>query len=163
LGIFQSRKAHKHLYLRQFFFLIAFFATALSPITIAASHPSYMLQCNKIRVLKAIFPYLPGDIAMFNSSFAITAAALLLAAPAAVANAAEPDAGSFTYQGVKYDYTAEQQGDVKVLKGSAYAGKVPFELRVNKRTVTGRFNGRPVSFDVKDVKPIASKAAALAD
>lgn len=99
---------------------------------------------------------------MFNSSFAITAAALLLAAPAA-ASAAEAEVGSFTYQGVKYDYTAEQQGEVKVLKGSAYAGKVPFELRVNKRTVTGRFNGRPVSFEVKDVKPIASKAASLAD
>lgn len=99
---------------------------------------------------------------MFNSSFAITAAALLLAAPAA-ASAAEPDAGSFTYQGVKYDYTAEQQGDVKVLKGSAYAGKVPFELRVTKRTVTGRFNGRPVSFDVKDVKPVTSKAGKIAD
>lgn len=99
---------------------------------------------------------------MFNSSFAITAAALFLAVPA-VANAADADAGSFTYQGVKYDYTAEQDGDVKVLKGSAYAGKVPFELRVNKRTVTGRFNGRPVSFNVKDVKPVASKAATLAD
>ncbi len=99
---------------------------------------------------------------MFNSSFAITAAAILLAVPAA-ASAAEPDAGTFTYEGVKYDYTAAQDGDVKVLKGSAYAGKVPFELRVNKRTVTGRFNGRPVSFNVKDVKPIASKAATLAD
>lgn len=99
---------------------------------------------------------------MFNSSFAITAAALFLAVPA-VANAAEPDAGTFTYQGVKYDYTAEQDGDVKVLKGSAYAGKVPFELRVNKRTVTGRFNGRPVSFNIADVKPIASKAGTLAD
>lgn len=99
---------------------------------------------------------------MFNSSFAITAAALLLAAPAA-ASAAEGETGSFTYQGVKYDYTAEQQGEVKVLKGSAYAGKVPFELKVTKRSVTGRFNGRPVSFDVKDVKPIASKAAASND
>ncbi len=99
---------------------------------------------------------------MFNSSFAITAAALFLAVPA-VANAAEPEVGSFTFQGVKYDYTAEQDGDVKVLKGSAYAGKVPFELRVNKRTVNGRFNGRPVSFNLKDVKPVASKAPSLAD
>jgi len=99
---------------------------------------------------------------MFNSSFAITAAALLLAAPA-VASAAESETGSFTHQGVKYDYTAEQQGEVKVLKGSAYAGKVPFELRVTKRTVTGRFNGRPVAFDVKDIKPLTSKAATLAD
>ena len=46
---------------------------------------------------------------------------------------------------------------------SAYAGKVPFELRVTKRTVTGRFNGRPVTFDVKDVKKISSKAAASND
>jgi hypothetical protein len=120
-----------------------------------------MLQCNKIRVLKAIYPYLPGEIAMFNSSFAITAA-LLLAVPA-TASAAEPETGSFMYEGVKYEYTAEQQGAVKVLKGSAYAGKVPFELRVNKRSVTGRFNGRPVSFDIKDVKPITSKAGTLAD
>lgn len=93
--------------------------------------------------------------------FAIAAVAFL-AAPVA-ASAAEADAGSFTYKGVKYDYTAEQQGDVKVLKGSAYAGKVPFELRVTKRAVTGNFNGRPVSFDVKDVKPITNKAATLAD
>jgi len=143
-------------------YAIANCAIAVPSMSIAALHRPTMLHCNKIRVLKAIFPYLPGDIAMFNSSFAITAAALLLAAPA-VATAAEADAGSFTYQGVKYDYTAEQQGEVKVLKGSAYAGKVPFELRVTKRTVTGRFNGRPVSFDVKDVKPIASKAGALAD
>jgi len=88
------------------------------------------------------------------------AAAVLIATPVF---AAEPENGSFTYQGVKYDYTAEQQGEVKVLKGSAYAGKVPFELKVTKRSVTGRFNGRPVSFDVKDVKPIASKAAASND
>lgn len=94
--------------------------------------------------------------------FFATAAIAFLAAPV-VAIAAEADAGSFTYKGVKYDYTAEQQGEVKVLKGSAYAGKVPFELRVSKRAVTGNFNGRPVSFDVKDVKPIASKAASLAD
>jgi hypothetical protein len=118
-----------------------------------------MLQRNKIRVLKAIFPYLPGDIAMIKTVLA-AAAAVLIATPVF---AAEPETGSFTYQGVKYDYTAEQQGEVKVLKGSAYAGKVPFELKVTKRSVTGRFNGRPVSFDVKDVKPIASKAAASND
>ncbi|HQS70226.1 MAG TPA: hypothetical protein PLM58_11385 [Novosphingobium sp.] len=93
---------------------------------------------------------------MIKTAIAL-AAAVLVSAPAI---AAEGETGSFTYQGVKYDYTAEQQGEVKVLKGSAYAGKVPFELRVSKRTVTGRFNGRPVTFDVKDVKPIASKAAA---
>lgn len=91
----------------------------------------------------------------------LTAAALAAVAfTATPVLAAEPEVGSFTHQGVKYDYTAEQQGDVKVLKGSAYAGKVPFELRVTKRTVTGRFNGRPVTFDIKDVKPITSKAAA---
>ncbi|OYW49742.1 MAG: hypothetical protein B7Y36_01815 [Novosphingobium sp. 28-62-57] len=96
---------------------------------------------------------------MIKTAIAL-AAAVLVSAPAI---AAEGETGSFTYQGVKYDYTAEQQGEVKVLKGSAYAGKVPFELRVTKRTVTGRFNGRPVTFDVKDVKPIASKAAAAND
>ena len=47
--------------------------------------------------------------------------------------AAEPETGSFTYQGVKYDYTAEQQGEVKVLKGSAYAGKVPFRSELVAR------------------------------
>ena len=99
---------------------------------------------------------------MIKSSFAIAATALFLATPA-VASAAEPTTGSFTHMGVQYDYTAEQDGEVKVLKGSAYAGKVPFELRVNKRTVTGRFNGRPVSFNVKDVKSVTSKAATLAD
>lgn len=92
---------------------------------------------------------------MIKTSIAF-AAAMLVAAPAV---ASEAEAGSFTYKGVTYDYTAEQRGEVKVLKGSAHAGKVPFELRVSKRSVTGRFNGRPVSFDMKDVKPIASKAA----
>ncbi|MFN4134130.1 MAG: hypothetical protein ACK4G2_00645 [Novosphingobium sp.] len=96
---------------------------------------------------------------MFKTVLAF-AAASLVAVPAL---AAEPEAGSFTYQGVKYEYTAEQIGDVKVLKGTANGGKQPFELRVTKRAVTGRFNGRPVSFDVKDVKPIASKAAAAND
>lgn len=100
---------------------------------------------------------------MFNSSFAITAAMLLAAIPTAANAAEEAGKGTFTYKGVEYAYTAEQQGDVKVLKGTAYAGKVPFELRVSKRSVTGRFNNRPVAFDIKDVKPIANKAAALAD
>ena len=95
---------------------------------------------------------------MFKIS--IAAAALATTLVAVPAFAAEPEVGSFTYEGVKYDYTAEQKGDVKVLKGSAYAGKVPFELRVTKRAVTGRFNGRPIAFDVKEVKPPVNKDTA---
>lgn len=90
---------------------------------------------------------------MLHSSFSIAAAALLLAAPA-VASAAETGADNFAYKGVNYSYTTETKGEEKIVRGTAYAGKVPFELHIRKKTVEGTFNDRPVSFTLNDVKKL---------
>ncbi|MEO0032908.1 MAG: hypothetical protein RIS94_2666 [Pseudomonadota bacterium] len=86
---------------------------------------------------------------MFNAYFSLAAATLALAAPA-VANAAEDAA--FAHKGVQYSYTTEDASGEKVIRGTAYAGKVPFELHVRKKIVTGTFNNQPVEFRLADVK-----------
>ena len=40
------------------------------------------------------------------------------------------------------------------MRGTAYAGKVPFELHIHKKTVTGTFNNKPVEFDLADVQKL---------
>ncbi|RVU07882.1 hypothetical protein EOE18_02055 [Novosphingobium umbonatum] len=85
----------------------------------------------------------------------IAAAALLL--PVA-AFAEEAPKQSFVYQGVTYTYTSEMQNGTKILRGSAYNGKVPFELKVTKAGVTGTFNRAPVSFDLHEVEHIEGKS-----
>jgi hypothetical protein len=93
---------------------------------------------------------------MFKTIFA--AAALLTTVAPAVAFAAEEAPNkTFTYQGVTYTYTTELKNGVKVLKGSANNGKVPFELRVSKAGVTGSFNHTPVEFDLHEVEHIDAK------
>ncbi|HZV11361.1 MAG TPA: hypothetical protein VFF94_16475, partial [Novosphingobium sp.] len=67
---------------------------------------------------------------MIKSLFA---AAALIAVPA-IAQAEEAKS-TFTYQGVDYTYTAAQEGNVKVLRGTALNGTAPFELRVTKSGV----------------------------
>ena len=89
--------------------------------------------------------------------FKIVLAAVALTLPA-VALADEAPKQSFVYQGVTYTYTTEVQGGTKVLKGSAYNGKVPFELKVTKNGVTGTFNRAPVTFDMHEVQHLDSKA-----
>ena len=56
-------------------------------------------------------------------TFALAAAALVVAAPAVAG------AETFKHKGVEYNYTTEQQDGEQVLRGTAYSGKVPFELR----------------------------------
>ncbi|NBC37460.1 hypothetical protein GTZ99_12970 [Novosphingobium sp. FSY-8] len=85
---------------------------------------------------------------MFKTLFA---AAALFAIPA-VASAEEAPKQSFVYQGVTYTYTTEVQNGTKILRGSAYNGKVPFELRVTKTGVSGSFNRQPVAFDLHEVQ-----------
>ena len=80
------------------------------------------------------------------------AAALVLAAPAVAS--AEAQADSFAYKGVSYSYTTETKGEEKIVRGTAYAGKVPFELHIRKKSVEGTFNDRPVSFTLNDVKKL---------
>ncbi|MCH7627249.1 MAG: hypothetical protein IH997_00850 [Proteobacteria bacterium] len=86
-------------------------------------------------------------------TFALTAAALIVAAPAVAS------AETFKHKGVEYSYTTEEQNGEKVLRGTAYSGKVPFELRVRKKTVDGTFNNKPVSFSLTEAK----KAGLIAD
>lgn len=102
---------------------------------------------------EAIVPNQIGDIAMFKTVIAAAAVALL----PTVAFADEAPKQSFTYQGVTYTYTSEIQNGVKVLKGSAYNGKVPFELKVTKNGVSGTFNRAPVDFDMHEVQHLDSK------
>lgn len=84
----------------------------------------------------------------------ITAAALLIPA---VAVAEEAPKQSFVYQGVTYTYTTQIQNGAKILKGSAYNGKVPFELKVAKGVVNGTFDKAPVSFDLHEVERLDAK------
>jgi len=86
--------------------------------------------------------------------FVLAAAALALPS---VAFADEAPKQSFVYQGVTYTYTTQVQNGAKVLKGSAFNGKVPFELKVTKAGVTGTFNSAPVSFDLHEVEHLEAK------
>lgn len=76
----------------------------------------------------------------------VLAAAALVVAPAAA------NAETFKHKGVEYNYTTEQKDGEQVLRGTAYSGKVPFELRVRKKVVEGTFNNRPVTFSLADAK-----------
>ncbi len=74
----------------------------------------------------------------------------LLAATLAAGN----ETGQFTNKGVDYSYTTEDKAGDKIVRGTAYAGKVPFELHIHKKTVTGTFNNKPVEFELSDVKKL---------
>jgi hypothetical protein len=89
----------------------------------------------------------------------LIAASLIAVAAPAVALAAGDDAGKFTHKGVDYSYTATDQNGEKVIRGTAYAGKVPFELHIHKKTVTGTFNDKPVEFDLEDVQKLGVTVA----
>ncbi len=86
--------------------------------------------------------------------FTVLAATLLAASVPTVSFAATEDAGQFTHQGVDYHYTTEDKSGDRVVRGTAYAGKVPFELHIHKKTVTGTFNNKPVEFELDDVKKL---------
>jgi hypothetical protein len=101
---------------------------------------------------KAISPFSSGEIAMFRSFIAAAAVTLVTASPAFAAAEANDD--SFAYKGVSYAYTTETKGEEKIVRGTAYAGKVPFELHIRKKSVEGTFNNRPVAFTFNDVKKL---------
>ncbi len=87
--------------------------------------------------------------------FALLAATLIASATPSLALAAGNETGQFTNKGVDYKYTTtdDKSGD-KIVRGTAYAGKVPFELHIHKKTVTGTFNNKPVEFELSDVKKL---------
>jgi hypothetical protein len=98
-----------------------------------------MLQGTTYGCSKAIELSSKREIAMFKTIFA---AAALFAIPT-VASAEAAPKQSFSYEGVDYSYTVETKGDVRILKGTAEKGAVPFELRVAKGNVTGTINYTP--------------------
>lgn len=87
---------------------------------------------------------------MFIKSFQIAAAAALIAAPA-FAHAEEARA-QFTHEGVTYTYTTENAKGERVIRGTAFNGKAPFELHVRGRYVTGTFNSQAVEFTQAEAK-----------
>ncbi|EGD58548.1 hypothetical protein Y88_0605 [Novosphingobium nitrogenifigens DSM 19370] len=86
---------------------------------------------------------------MFRKSLV---AAVLVATVAPAAAFAAGDTGQFKNQGVDYNYTTEDKNGEKIVRGTAYAGRVPFELHIRKKTVTGTFNNKPVEFDIAEAK-----------
>lgn len=94
---------------------------------------------------------------MLIKSFQIAAAAALIAAPA-LAHAGETTA-KFTHEGVTYTYTAQDVGGERVIKGTAFNGKAPFELHVRGRFVTGTFNSQPVEFTQAEAKALGIQVA----
>ena len=93
-------------------------------------------------------------------SFQFAAAALLLAAPV-VATAKDADAANqFSHQGVTYQYTTEVTGAERVIRGTAYAGKVPFELHVKGKVVSGTFNNQSVEFTQAEARSMGILVAA---
>ena len=88
----------------------------------------------------------------------LTATLLAVAAPS-LALAADNAATQFNHKGVDYSYTSEDKAGDRVVRGTAYAGKVPFELHIHKKTVTGTFNNKPVEFDLADVKKLGIDVA----
>jgi len=85
-------------------------------------------------------------------SFQFATVALLVATPV-VASAKDADAANqFSHHGVTYQYTTEVTGSERVIRGSAYAGKVPFELHVKGNLVSGTFNHQSVEFTQSEAK-----------
>lgn len=95
---------------------------------------------------------------MFLKSFQIAAAAALIAAPALAH--AEDSAAKFTHQGVTYTYTSEVANGERVIRGTAFDGKAPFELHVRGRYVTGTFNNQAVEFTKAEAKALGIQVAA---
>ena len=78
-------------------------------------------------------------------------AALVLVIPG-IALADAPEAISFVHNGVDYNYTVAQDGNARVLTGSAHHGAVPFALRVSTKRVSGTYDNQPVDFALRDVQ-----------
>lgn len=94
---------------------------------------------------------------MFLKTFQIAAAAALIAAPA-LAHADEAGT-SFTHEGVTYQYTTQVANGERVIRGSAFGGKAPFELHVRGRYVTGTFNHQAVEFTKAEAKAAGIEVA----
>ena len=94
---------------------------------------------------------------MFIKTFQIAAAAALIAAPA-LAHAEAADT-QFTHEGVTYQYVTQVANGERVIRGTAFNGKAPFELHVRGRYVTGTFNNQAVEFTQAEAKALGIQVA----
>lgn len=94
---------------------------------------------------------------MLIKSFHIAAAAALFAVPALAH--ADSAAQQFTHEGVTYTYTSEEANGERVIRGTAFNGKAPFELHVRGRFVTGTFNSQAVEFTQAEAKALGIQVA----
>ncbi len=87
--------------------------------------------------------------------FATAALALgLFVSGPVIANPVE----KLTHEGVRYEYSVSEKGATRVIKGYDFTNHRAFTLRVGKNRVEGEIDGQPVSFALRDVKPITSIA-----
>ncbi|TCM18997.1 hypothetical protein EDF56_104532 [Novosphingobium sp. PhB165] len=93
---------------------------------------------------------------MFKTIFAGGAAIAAVALGAVSAHA--EDARDFQHDGVHYNYTTAQKGNVTVIQGTA-SGQVPFRLYVSGNRVTGTYNSRNVDFRLADARNALAGAA----
>jgi hypothetical protein len=76
-------------------------------------------------------------------TLALTLALATVAAPAL--------AETFTHEGVTYEYTVAQKGNVRIITGKDTISGRPFELTVRNGWVDGHVDGAPVSFSKREV------------
>jgi hypothetical protein len=80
-------------------------------------------------------------------------AAALAVLPAMVA-AEPPTPQTMTYDGVTYTYTVTEKNGIRRIDGMMDKGFKRFSLVVGKYFVDGTVGGTPVSFSLKQVKPL---------
>jgi len=91
--------------------------------------------------------------------FLIAAACMVLPA---VASAEDLPQHHFTHEGVDYDYTVTSKGNQRILRGTAYHGRMPFELHVSKVGVNGYFGEDLVDFSMSEVQRSGGAIVAMA-
>lgn len=65
-------------------------------------------------------------------------------------------AETLTHDGITYKYSVAQKGETRVITGYDTTNRRPFTLRVARGQVVGEVDGQPVSFALREVKPISS-------
>ena len=65
---------------------------------------------------------------------------------------------TFKHEGVTYTYTVEQVGSRQHVKGRAYPNGEQFSLYIQDNSVSGRYNGSAVRFDVPDAQTVKAEA-----
>jgi hypothetical protein len=63
-----------------------------------------------------------------------------------------------SHAGIDYEYTVTEKGATRVIVGYDKTNRRAFTLRVARGWVEGHVDGQPVSFRVRDVKPLTGVA-----